>query len=93
MVIRPGWFGRSPCGTGTSARTAQLHAHGELPLERDFVGESFLGSSFTGRLVAETSVGRAARGGPHDHRTGMAHRHRPVLPGPGRPVPPGGFLL
>lgn len=31
MAIHPGWFDRSPCGTGTSARMAQLHARGELP--------------------------------------------------------------
>ncbi|MEO3751959.1 proline racemase family protein [Streptomyces sp. B6B3] len=57
MVIHPGWFDRSPCGTGTSARMAQLHARGELPLDVDFVNESFIGTRFTGRLVAETSVG------------------------------------
>ena len=28
--IHPGWLDRSPCGTGTSARLAQLHARGEL---------------------------------------------------------------
>ncbi|MYV95607.1 proline racemase family protein [Streptomyces sp. SID1034] len=58
MAIHPGWFDRSPCGTGTSARMAQLHARGELPLHRDFTNESFIGTEFTGRLVAETSVGR-----------------------------------
>ncbi|MFI5937474.1 proline racemase family protein [Actinoplanes sp. NPDC051494] len=57
MAIHPGWFDRSPCGTGTSARMAELHARGELPLERDFVNESFIGSRFTGRLVGETTVG------------------------------------
>lgn len=57
MAIHPGWFDRSPCGTGTSARMAQLHARGELPLNADFVNESFIGTSFTGRLVAETTVG------------------------------------
>ncbi|MGW1163012.1 proline racemase family protein [Streptomyces sp. NPDC002513] len=57
MAIDPGWFDRSPCGTGTSARMAQLHAHGALPLHRDFVNESFIGTEFTGRLVAETEVG------------------------------------
>jgi proline racemase len=40
MVIHPGWFDRSPCGTGTSARMAQLHTRGELPLHTDFVNES-----------------------------------------------------
>ncbi|MEV5480054.1 MULTISPECIES: proline racemase family protein [Streptomyces] len=57
MAIHPGWFDRSPCGTGTSARMAQLHARGALPLDRDFVNESFIGTRFTGRLVAETEVG------------------------------------
>ncbi|MCH0538949.1 proline racemase family protein [Streptomyces sp. MUM 203J] len=57
MAIHPGWFDRSPCGTGTSARMAQLHARGELPLGRDFVNESFIGTRFTGRLVEETEVG------------------------------------
>ncbi|MFJ6998048.1 proline racemase family protein [Streptomyces sp. NPDC003090] len=57
MAIHPGWFDRSPCGTGTSARMAQLHARGELPLGRDFVNESFIGTRFTGRLLAETTVG------------------------------------
>lgn len=57
MAIHPGWFDRSPCGTGTSARMAQLHARGELALDTDFVNESFIGTEFTGRLVAETTVG------------------------------------
>ncbi|QQQ80248.1 proline racemase family protein [Saccharothrix sp. 6-C] len=57
MAIHPGWFDRSPCGTGTSARMAELHARGELPLEQDFVNESFIGSRFTGCLVGETTVG------------------------------------
>ena len=57
MVIHPGWFDRSPCGTGTAARMAQLHARGELRFCDDFVNESFIGSRFTGRLVGETTVG------------------------------------
>jgi proline racemase len=57
MAIHPGWFDRSPCGTGTSARMAELWARGELPLEQDFVNESFIGSRFIGRLIAETEVG------------------------------------
>jgi proline racemase len=57
MAIHPGWFDRSPCGTGTSARMAQLHARGQLPLHQDFVNESFIGTRFTGRLIEETEVG------------------------------------
>lgn len=61
MAIYPGWFDRSPCGTGTSARMAQLHARGELPIGRDFVNESFIGTRFVGRLVEEAVVaGRPA---------------------------------
>lgn len=56
MAIHPGWFDRSPCGTGTSARMAQLHARGELPIGADFINESFIGTSFTGRLIEETAL-------------------------------------
>jgi proline racemase len=56
MAIHPGWFDRSPCGTGTSARMAQLHARGELGLHTDFVNESFIGSTFVGRLVEEVEI-------------------------------------
>src|SRR5206468_11537134 len=56
MAIHPGWFDRSPCGTGTSARMAQLHARGELALDTDFVNESFIGSTFVGRLVEELEI-------------------------------------
>jgi 4-hydroxyproline epimerase len=48
---------RSPCGTGTSARMAQLHARGDLEVGADFVHESIIGSLFRGRVEAETAVG------------------------------------
>jgi proline racemase len=60
-TIHPGYLDRSPCGTGTSARMAQLHARGALALGQPFVNESPIGSRFTGRLVAQASVdGRPA---------------------------------
>ncbi|MCW3021905.1 MAG: proline racemase [Conexibacter sp.] len=55
--IHPGWLDRSPCGTGTSARLAQLHARGEIGVGEAFVSESVLGTRFTGRIVQETTVG------------------------------------
>ncbi len=59
--IHPGWLDRSPCGTGTSARLAALHARGELAVGAPFVNASILDTRFTGRLVAETTVaGRPA---------------------------------
>jgi len=57
MAIYPGWFDRSPCGTGTCARMAQLNARGELAVGDEFVNESFIGSRFTGRLLGATTVG------------------------------------
>lgn len=48
---------RSPCGTGTSARLAHLHATGRLPVGQAFVHESYIGSRFIGRVEAETEVG------------------------------------
>ncbi len=57
VVIDPGYLDRSPCGTGTSARMAQLHARGQLALDTPFVHTSIIGSRFTGRLVATTDVG------------------------------------
>ena len=59
--IHPGWLDRSPCGTGTSARMAQLVARGELKLGDPFVNESVIGTRFTGRAVEATTVaGRPA---------------------------------
>jgi proline racemase len=52
-----GVLDRSPCGTGTCAKMATLHAKGKLPLGQDFVHEGILGTTFTGRLIEETRVG------------------------------------
>jgi proline racemase len=52
-----GVLDRSPCGTGTCARMAVLHAKGKLGLREDFVHEGILGTKFVGRLVEETKVG------------------------------------
>lgn len=48
---------RSPCGTGTSARMAQLVGRGRLRVDDDFVHESIIGSLFEGRVEAEARVG------------------------------------
>jgi len=57
------WTGvldRSPCGTGTCAKMAALHAKGELALDQDFPHEGPLGTLFNGRLIRETTVGEHA---------------------------------
>jgi len=48
---------RSPCGTGTSARMAQLAARGKLKVGDEFIHESIIGSLFNGRVEAATKVG------------------------------------
>jgi 4-hydroxyproline epimerase len=48
---------RSPCGTGTSARMAQLAAKGKLKTGDSFVHESIIGSLFKGCVVKEAKVG------------------------------------
>jgi 4-hydroxyproline epimerase len=48
---------RSPCGTGTSARMAQLAAKGKLKVGDTFVHESIIGSLFKGRVKEAAKVG------------------------------------
>ena len=53
----PGVVDRSPCGTGTCARMATLHARGRLGLNQEFHHEGILGTKFIGQLIRETFVG------------------------------------
>jgi proline racemase len=56
-----GTLDRSPCGTGTSARMAALHARGQLAVGESFPHRSVLGTEFVGRLRGTTTVaGRPA---------------------------------
>ena len=48
---------RSPTGTGTAGRVAQLYARGQLKVGQAFVNESIIGTRFTGRVLEETTVG------------------------------------
>lgn len=51
FVLCPGGqYDRSPCGTGTSAKLACLHADGELAAGEIWAQESIIGSRFTGRF-------------------------------------------
>ena len=86
------WTGaidRSPCGTGTCAKMAVLHARGELGLNEPFVHESILGTLFTGTLIEEDAGGALSRRGAHHQRPGVDHGHRAVRGRPNRSVPHG----
>lgn len=54
-VYPPGRMGRTPSGTGTSAHMAMRYYKGQLELNQDFIQESIIGTSFTGRLISEFS--------------------------------------
>ena len=47
---------RSPCGTGTSARMAQLYAKGKLKKGEEFIHESYIGSKFIGKVEEESTL-------------------------------------
>lgn len=51
---------RSPCGTGSSARLAQLAARGRLGVGAEFVHESIIGTMFDCRITAASRVGSYA---------------------------------
>ena len=56
----PSAIDRSPCGTGTSARMAQLVSRGELHVGDTFVHESIIGSTFKGEVLGETTLGNSS---------------------------------
>ena len=60
VVVAPGRLDRSPCGTGTCARLAVLHARGRLRPGQGFIHESIIGSRFEAGIAGETAVGGRA---------------------------------
>jgi proline racemase len=57
VIVSPGRVDRSPCGTGTSARLAVLHAKGLIKPGQSFVHESIIGTKFESSVVGTTRVG------------------------------------
>ena len=57
VVVSPGRLDRSPCGTGTSARMAVMHARGQLQVGERFVHKSIIDSTFDCRIESTTTVG------------------------------------
>lgn len=57
VVVAPSGVDRSPCGTGTSARMADLAAKGKLHVGEEFVHESIIGTLFRGKIIGESRVG------------------------------------
>lgn len=79
-VFADGEVDRSPCGSGTSARLALLHADGRLATGEPLRHLSIVGSEFRGTVVAETTLaGRAAVVTEVEGSAHMTGRHEFVL--------------
>jgi proline racemase len=86
------WTGaidRSPCGTGTCAKMATLHARGLLGLDQPFRHEGILGTVFTGRLLEETAVGPHRAVVPELSGTAWITGFAQYVVDPGDPFPQG----
>lgn len=57
VIVSPGRLDRSPCGTGTSARLAVLHARGQIGVGETFIHKSIIDTEFTGVVTATTICG------------------------------------
>ena len=56
-TLKPGRVDRSPCGTGSSANLAILHARGRAKTGDSRVSRSIIGGEFTAEILGETTVG------------------------------------
>ena len=86
------WTGvldRSPCGTGTSAKMAVLHAKGQLKPGEDFRHESIVSTVFTGRIEEETTVGGRPAIVPSITGTGYIYAFASYVVDPTDPFPEG----
>ncbi|AGS25323.1 proline racemase family protein [Rhizobium etli] len=92
VILAANKFDRSPCGTGTSARIAQLHARGELAIGGTYRAENILGVPFAAWVVG---LGQGAEGQPAviPEVRGMAHisAYSTLVLEAGDPLP-AGFL-
>ncbi|MGF6875821.1 proline racemase family protein [Paraburkholderia sp. MM5477-R1] len=57
VIVSPGRLDRSPCGTGTSARLAVLHARGLISPGEKFLHKSIIGTEYTGEIIETLTVG------------------------------------
>jgi len=84
-----GALDRSPCGTGTCARMACLHARGLLEVGQDYINEGPLGTRFTGRIEDVTEVGGFEAIVPSLSGQGWIYGLSQHLLDPGDPFPEG----
>lgn len=56
-TLKPGRVDRSPCGTGSSANLAVLHARGKVKVGDSRTSRSIIGGEFRVEIIGETKVG------------------------------------
>jgi proline racemase len=56
VIVSPGRFDRSPCGTGTCARLAVMHARGQIAVGEPFIHESIIDTEFVGTILDTLDV-------------------------------------
>ena len=89
VVVSPGRFDRSPCGTGTSARMAVLHAKGLLEVGQRFTHRSIVGTQFQCSILGTTKVGDHEAILPRVKGRAWITGYRQVLVDNGDPFPVG----
>lgn len=92
VVAPPLGMDRSPCGTGTCAKMAAMHAKGELALGQEFVHESIMGTLFHGELLEETQVGEYRAVVPMIRGSAYITGIQQLVVDPADPFPAGFFL-
>jgi proline racemase len=89
VVVSPGRFDRSPCGTGTSARMAALHAKGLLKVGEKFTHKSIIGTEFQCSILGTTKVGEYEAILPRVKGRAWITGYKQVLVDAGDPFPVG----
>lgn len=89
VVVSPGRFDRSPCGTGSCARLAVMHARGQLKEGEDFRHRSIIGTEFVCRIEETTKVGEFPAVVPSIKGRGWITGTKQVMLDPDDPFPEG----
>eukprot|EP00747_Dinoflagellata_sp_TGD_P129979 gnl/TRDRNA2_/TRDRNA2_174766_c0_seq1.p1 gnl/TRDRNA2_/TRDRNA2_174766_c0~~gnl/TRDRNA2_/TRDRNA2_174766_c0_seq1.p1 ORF type:complete len:384 (-),score=63.53 gnl/TRDRNA2_/TRDRNA2_174766_c0_seq1:83-1234(-) len=84
-----GMIDRSPCGTGTCAVMAAMHARGELAIGEEFVHESIVRTTFSGMLHEETTVAGIPAVVPSIAGQAWVTQYASVVVDPSDPFPEG----
>jgi proline racemase len=88
-VIHPGRLDRSPCGTGSAARLAAMHARGEVQVGAKLEMRSVIDSVFEVEVAAATTVGARAAIVPRISGRGWIHAVSQLGLDPSDPYPLG----